>query len=65
MDCLEDLYKALGFKKPFNNNGELSKQGIKAEEKLLEFLNCCHDIGLIEEFDEDKFDKSMYMIINY
>lgn len=65
MDCLEDLYKALGFKKPFDNDGELSRQGIKAEETLLEFLNCCRYIGLIENFNEDKFDKVIYEIMNH
>lgn len=65
MRYLEDLYKALGFNKPFKKDGTLSKQGEQAEAKLLEFLNCCHNIGLIKEFDEDEFDEEIYEIMNH
>ena len=56
MNNLEDLYKALGYNKPFKKDGTLSKQGEQAETKLYKFLKCCDMLGLID-VDEDRIDK--------
>ena len=57
MRYLEDIYKTLGYNQPFKQDGSLTKWGEQAEYKLLELLQCCADIGLIENFSADRFDR--------
>lgn len=58
MNTLKDLYKALGYNKPFKKDGTLTKQGEHAESKLYDFLNCCAHIGLID-INEDRVDMTI------
>lgn len=62
MKTLHDLYKALGYNKPFKKDGTLSKQGEEAEIKLYDFLTGCAGLGLID-IDEDRIDEVIYEIM--
>jgi len=63
MNTLEQILQKLGSKKPFIKNGNLSKSGLKAYNKLADILVCT--LTLIDmEKHIDTIENSLNKIIN-
>lgn len=46
---MEEILKILGAEQPFEEDGELSKEGADAYDKLIEIIVLLNNIGVIKE----------------